>query len=81
MILPDLSPGFHVFGFCNSEFLQNKVVNLASKPKPGDQTSVCMTPSDRVAQLYPQAPRYLFVSFYDSQRYGGGILPRLHTGS
>jgi hypothetical protein len=37
-------------------------------------------PGDRVAQLYPQAPGSLFVAFYDSQGYGGGILIRLHTG-
>jgi hypothetical protein len=27
----------------------------------------------------PQAPGSLFISFYDSQGYGGGILTRLHT--
>jgi hypothetical protein len=44
-----------------------------------DQVSVFMSPSDRVAQLYPQAPGSLFVAFYDSQGYGGAILTRLHT--
>jgi hypothetical protein len=39
-----------------------------------------MFTSDRVAQLYPQAPGSLFVAFYDSQDYGGGILTHLHTG-
>jgi hypothetical protein len=39
-----------------------------------------MSPSDRVAQLYPQAPGSLFVAFYDWQGYGGGIIARLHTG-
>jgi hypothetical protein len=39
-----------------------------------------MSPSDRVAQLYQQALSSLFVAFYDSQGYGGGILARLHTG-
>jgi hypothetical protein len=34
----------------------------------------------RVAHLYPQALGSLFVAFYDSQGYGGGIRPRLHTG-
>jgi hypothetical protein len=29
------------------------------------------SPRDRVAQLYPQALRSLFVASYDSQRYGG----------
>jgi hypothetical protein len=39
-----------------------------------------MSPTDRVAQLYPQAPGFLFITFYDSQGYGGGIRTRLHTG-
>jgi hypothetical protein len=37
-----------------------------------------MTPSDRAAQLYPQAQSSLFFAFYDSQGYGGGILTHLH---
>jgi hypothetical protein len=40
-----------------------------------------MSPSDRVAQLYRQALVSLFVSFYDCQGYGGGILADLHMGS
>jgi hypothetical protein len=36
--------------------------------------------SDRVTQLYPQAPGSLFFAFYDSQGDGGGILTLLHTG-
>jgi hypothetical protein len=39
-----------------------------------------MSPSDRVAQLYPQASGSLFVAFYYSQGYGGGILTRLQKG-
>jgi hypothetical protein len=35
---------------------------------------------NRVAQLYPQTPGSLLVSFNDSQGYGGGVRPRLHTG-
>jgi hypothetical protein len=38
-----------------------------------------MSSSDRVAQLYPQTPVSLFVAFYDSLVYGGGILSSLHT--
>jgi hypothetical protein len=45
-----------------------------------DLVSVFMFPSDRMAQFYPQAPGPLFVAFYDSQGYGGGILSRLHVG-
>jgi hypothetical protein len=39
-----------------------------------------MSPSDRVAQVYPQAPGSLFVAFYDPRGYSGGILTCLHTG-
>jgi hypothetical protein len=33
-----------------------------------------------VAQIYPQALGSPFIASYDWQGYGGGILPRLHTG-
>jgi hypothetical protein len=33
-----------------------------------------------VARLYPRALGSIFVASYDSQGYGGGIRPRLHTG-
>jgi hypothetical protein len=33
-----------------------------------------------VARLYPQALGFIFVASYDSQGYGGGIRPHLHTG-
>jgi hypothetical protein len=41
--------------------------------KRQDQVSVCMSPSDRVARLYPQAPGSLFIAFYDSQGFHTGI--------
>jgi hypothetical protein len=44
------------------------------------QVLVFISPRNRVAQLYPRALGSLFVVFYDSQGYGGGILSRLHTG-
>jgi hypothetical protein len=44
-----------------------------------DQVSVFMSPSDRVAQLYPQAVGSIFVAYYDSQGCGGGILTPLST--
>jgi hypothetical protein len=46
-----------------------------------DQVSVFMSPSNKVAQLYPQAPGSLFVAFYVSQGYGGDILTHLRTGT
>jgi hypothetical protein len=39
-----------------------------------------ISPTDRMAQLYSQAPLSLFVTFNDSQAYGGCTLTRLHTG-
>jgi hypothetical protein len=41
-----------------------------------------MSPSDRVAQIYPQALGSLFVAFYDLQGCGGVILsnPPPHGG-
>jgi hypothetical protein len=42
--------------------------------------SVFMFPSDRVDHLYTQALGSLFIAWYDSQGYGGGILTCLHRG-
>jgi hypothetical protein len=44
------------------------------------QVPVFKSPRNRVAQFYPQALGFIFVASYDSQGYGGGIRPRLHTG-
>jgi hypothetical protein len=46
-----------------------------------NQIPVFMSPTDRVTQLHPQAPGSIFVTFYDSQGYGGGTLTRLHMGT
>jgi hypothetical protein len=48
-------------------------------PKPGDP--VFISPRNWVVQLHPPALSSLFVASYDSQGYGGGIRPRLHTGT
>jgi hypothetical protein len=45
------------------------------------QVPVFITPRNRAAQLYTQELGSLFVASYDSQGYGGGIRPCLHTGS
>jgi hypothetical protein len=72
-------PIIHFFKFPNRNFfLQNRVVSFSSNPQNGG-LGISMSPSDRVDQLYPQAPGYLFVAFCDSQGYGGGILTLLHT--
>jgi hypothetical protein len=62
-------------------FLRSKVVNHASKPRPGGPGPCIYVPSDRVTQLYPQALYSPVVAFCDSQSYAGGIQTRLHTGS
>jgi hypothetical protein len=43
------------------------------------QVPVFISPSDRVAQLHPQALGSLFVASYDSQGYSGGIPTCFHT--
>jgi hypothetical protein len=43
------------------------------------QVPVVIYPRNRVALLYPQALGSPFIASYDSQGYGGGIRPRLHT--
>jgi hypothetical protein len=47
-------------------------------PNLEGQVPVFISPANRVAQLYSQALGPLFVAFYDSQGYGGGIRTRLH---
>jgi hypothetical protein len=59
-------------------FYRARLSALRPTPNMEDQVSVFMSSSDRLAQLYPQAPDSLFVVFYDSQGYGGGMLTRLH---
>jgi hypothetical protein len=43
------------------------------------QVPVFITPRNRRAHLKPQALGSLFVAFYDSQGYDGGIRPHLYT--
>jgi hypothetical protein len=44
--------------------------------RPGPRIYI---PRNRVARLYPQELGSLFVAFYDSQGYGGGIRTLLHA--
>jgi hypothetical protein len=53
---------------------------IRDSPNLEGQVPVFISPSNRMAQLYPQALGSLFVASYDSQGYGGGIVTRLHTG-
>jgi hypothetical protein len=72
---------FTSLDFATIIFLQSKVVSLSPTPNLEDQVPVFMSPSDKVVQLYPQAPGSLFIASYDSQGYGGIILIRLHMGN
>jgi hypothetical protein len=76
---------FLVFHF--SEFRNNIYVFLRARPSllhptPNleDQVPVFMSPNERTAQLYSQAPGSLFFPFYYSQGYGASILTHLHAG-
>lgn len=73
------SSGFYFF-WISSQLLYYIAVSPALAPTPDleDQVSVCMSSTDKVAQLYPRAPVSLFVA-HDSQGDGGGILTRLRT--
>jgi hypothetical protein len=53
---------------------------IRNSPNLEGQIPVFISPRNRVVQLYPQALGSLFVASYDSQGYGGGIRPLLHTG-
>jgi hypothetical protein len=53
---------------------------IRDSPNLEGQVPVFISPRNRVARLYPQALGSLFVASYNSQGYGGGIRPRLHTG-
>jgi hypothetical protein len=45
------------------------------------QVHILISPRNRVARLYTQALGSLSVASYIWQGYGGGIRPRIHTGS
>jgi hypothetical protein len=69
----------HFFAFGDSNFLTEQGRQpCVQPPNMEDQVPVFMSPSDRVAQLYPQAPGSLLIAFHVSQGYGGGILTRIH---
>jgi hypothetical protein len=52
---------------------------IRDSPNLEGQVPVFISPRNRVARLYPQALGFLTVASYDSQGYGGGIRPRLHS--
>jgi hypothetical protein len=56
------------------------LTQIRDSPNLEGQVPVFISPRNRVARLYPQALASFVVASYDSQGYGGGIRPRLHTG-
>jgi hypothetical protein len=61
----------------HDDILQSQI---RDSPNMEVQVSVFISSRNRVAQLYPQSLGSLFVASCDSQDYGGGIRPHLHTG-
>jgi hypothetical protein len=67
--------GFHFLDFATIIFFYRaRSSALRPTPNPEDQVSLFISPNNRVVQLYPQAPDSLFVTFYGSLGYRGGIL-------
>jgi hypothetical protein len=54
--------------------------DILDSPKLEVQVTAFISPRNRVSLFYTQALGSHFVASYDSQGYGGGIRPRLHTG-
>jgi hypothetical protein len=53
---------------------------ILGSPNLEDQVFLFISPSDKMAQFYPQALGSLFIASYDTQGYGGGIRTCLHAG-
>jgi hypothetical protein len=62
------------------ELMATSYCLIWDSPKLEGHVPVFTSPMNRVAQLYFPALGSLFVAFYDSQGYRGGILIHLHTG-
>jgi hypothetical protein len=56
----------------------NLLSQIRDSPNLEGQVPVFISPTNKVAQLYPQALGSSFIASYDSQGYGGGIRPHLH---
>jgi hypothetical protein len=57
-----ITSGFHFFWISQHFFYKARSSALRSIPNLKDQVPVFMSPSDRVAQLYPQTPGSLLSS-------------------
>jgi hypothetical protein len=54
---------------------------IRDSPNVEGQVPAFISLRNKVAQLYPQALGSLVVGSFHSQGYGGGVRPRLYTGS
>jgi hypothetical protein len=54
--------------------------HILDSPSLEGQVPVFISPTNRMAQFYTQPLGSVFVLFYDSQGYGGGIRTCLHMG-
>jgi hypothetical protein len=58
----------------------HSLVTDSKLPKLKAQVPIFISPTNRVAQLYPQALGSLFVTSCDSQSYSGSIQTHFHVG-
>jgi hypothetical protein len=56
------------------------VLSHTRLPQPGGPGSCISIPQEQGGPVIPRALGSLFITSYDSQGYGGGILTRLRTG-
>jgi hypothetical protein len=75
-------PASEVILRCESRQSHDHILlsHIRDSPKLEGQVPVFISPRNRMAEIYPPSLGVLFVTSYDSQGYGGGIRPRLHTG-
>jgi hypothetical protein len=74
-----MASGFHTLGFSDSDFFTQQGCQSCAQSSPpppniDDQVSEFMS-SDRVTQLYTEAPSFILIASCYSQDYGCGSLP------
>jgi hypothetical protein len=71
----------HFFWILSQFFSTERVHQSCAQPPTKRNRSLHMSPTDRVAQLYPHATGSLFIAFYERQGYSGGIHTWLQAGN
>jgi hypothetical protein len=79
---PNSGPGLPLWGFVTITFYRAGLLVQRPTPNLEDQVSVCVTPGDRVAQLYPQALGTHFSRLLRHAWFTVGLFfnPGHHTG-